>query len=500
MPCGMPPLLRLLPALILPCTAWGFSIRALPTHAVFYPGVAEQPCLAIKITARQGEQLTRLECSAGQSDKAAISAAYLYRSSAPFFSTHAGTEVAAAKLAKSATGSGGSMSFKLGGIQLHEGDNYFWLVYDIAPGAKGGEKICGRILRATDARGAEVRPAHGQDGTYRADSTTPATPGRVYPFKHRIAPYVRPKWVCSKNKEQLSAEHLRKMTDLIVFGFTHTGTAISPAHDATEGDTDYTAACFARAKQLRGNSPTRILAGFSCNEARNAMSGIMHDDAKRRTLARNLAALVLLQGYEGIDLDWEYPRENTRFKPFPTWRKFALFLAELREELAGTGACISIAVTTRYDAPNNEVLDGADFINSMSYGRPGEHSTKAAAQEDIDFLLKRKVPPAKIVLGLPFFSRDTKPKHTDHGGHGYSSILAWFPNIAPSRNQFTHPQTGDRHFFNGPDLIRDKCKTFVLRQGIGGVCIWAFDTDVPLSHPKSLSKALYSVIRQAPRQ
>ena len=487
---------------VLSGAAFGLTIEALPTHGVFYAGLAAQPCLRVKVHAAEGEKLSQLSFGAGGSAKGAISAAWLYHSSAPFFSLLAEGEAAASKVAKSSTAPGtGNMVFKTGGIKLQEGDNYFWLVYDIASAAKGGDKICGVLKGATNGQGAEITPAKGRNGTTRADGKTPATPALVYPFKYRVAPYVRPKFACGSHREMFTAAHLRQMTDFIVFGYTHAGPRIAPAHDALQGEKDLAPDCLALARELRGSGcPTRILAGFSCNEAKNPMSGIMHDAEKRRTLARNMAALVTENGYEGIDIDWEYPRENARFKPHATWRKFAVFLAELRAELAGTGASISIAVTTRYDAPNIEVLEGVDFINSMSYGRPGEHSTKAAAQEDVDFLLKRKVPPAKIVLGLPFFSRDTKPKHTDHGGHGYSSILAWFPNIAPSRNQFTHPQTGDRHFFNGPDLIRDKCKTFVLRQGIGGVCIWAFDTDVPLSHPKSLSKALYSVIRQAPRQ
>lgn len=476
------------------------TIEALQTHGVFYAGVPEQACLRIKVEAQEGEKLSKVVCNTGRSGKGCIGAAYLYRSDFPFFSTHAKEAACAVKVCKSSAASG-QMVFKLNNAaKLKAGANYFWLVYDVSAAAKGGEKVCGELVSATDGAGTEVTPAKKKNGAFRADGKPAVSPGEVFPFKYRIAPYVRPKWACVNNKAMFTEAHLKNMTDFIVFGFSHKGPHLTGAADAVDGKgTDYTQQCMELARELRGKSKTRILAGFSCKETHNPLSAVMHDERKRHILVQELAALVLEQGYEGIDIDWEYPRESGRFKPFATWRKFAVFLAELRGALAGTGASISIAVTTRYDAPNAEVLDGADFINSMSYGRPGEHSTKAAASEDVDFLIKRKIPKVMVVLGLPFFSRDTKPKHQDQGGMGYAAILKALPGLAPSRNVFNHPQTGEQHFFNGPDLIKEKCKTFVLQQGCGGVCIWAYDTDVPLNHPKSLSLALYSVLRQVSR-
>ena len=488
-----------LACLALACSAPGVTIEALPTHGIFYAGLAGQPCLRLKVQATAGEKLGTLAFSPAGAAKGAISAAYLYRGSTPFFSTQAASGAAATRVAKASVNAAGNFVFKTDGLPLDKGESYLWLVLDISPAAKGGDPICATIHSATDGQGARISPARGLNGSRRADGSTPATPARVYPFKRRIAPYVRPKFACVSHKGLLTAAHLRAMTDFILFAYTHAGTGIAPSHDAMQGERDYTEDCLRLAKELRtaAGSSARILAGFSCNERKNPMSAIMHDPAKRRALARALADTVTRDGYDGVDIDWEYPRENAHFKPHATWRKFALFLAELREELAGTGASISMAVTTRYDSPNIEALEGVDFINSMSYGRPGEHSTKADAQVDVQHLLKLKVPPVKIVLGLPFFSRDTKPKHDDQGGCGYSSILRFYPKLDPAKNTFKHPHTGELHFFNGPNLIKDKCKTFVLRQGIGGVCIWAYDTDVPLSNPRSLSKALYSVLKNS---
>ena len=48
------------------------------------------------------------------------------------------------------------------------------------------------------------------------------------------------------------------------------------------------------------------------------------------------------------------------------------------------------------------------------------------------------------------------------------------------------------------NLIKDKCK-WVKDNGYGGVMVWAYDTDVQLTHKMSLGKAMYSVLKQTKR-
>ena len=83
--------------------------------------------------------------------------------------------------------------------------------------------------------------------------------------------------------------------------------------------------------------------------------------------------------------------------------------------------------------------------------------------------------------------------------HGYSQILSWYPRIKPTENQFQAKNAdgspGPMHSFNGPTLIAEKCR-WARQEKFGGVMIWAYDTDVKLSHRASLGKAMYKVLRQ----
>ena len=54
---------------------------------------------------------------------------------------------------------------------------------------------------------------------------------------------------------------------------------------------------------------------------------------------------------------------------------------------------------------------------------------------------------------------------------------------------------GPRHTFNGPTLISEKCR-WAKDNKYGGVMIWAYETDLPLKHKASLSRAMYKILRQ----
>ena len=75
-----------------------------------------------------------------------------------------------------------------------------------------------------------------------------------------------------------------------------------------------------------------------------------------------------------------------------------------------------------------------------------------------------------------------------------------YPNLSPSVNQasMTTSNGTTMHSFNGVNLIKEKCQ-WVKDNGYGGVMIWAYDTDVQLTHKMSLGKAMYSVLKQTKR-
>lgn len=455
------------------------SLEALPVGGVFYAGVDAQVCLRLKVTARQGESLCSLQFSTADCTRLAdLSGVHLYSSKqAPFFSPHSSdTSLRADKLASSSTASAGTVHFNAT-VPLSEGDNYLWLVYDLSSTARGNDIITARCLSVTDGEGQLVQPAN----------IAPQSTAKVFPFKYRIAPYYRPKWITEGwDGGLLNATHFKYLTDFIFFGYGTSGASIAAQWDAS-GEINATA--LERVKTWKGKSGASIVLGLKNG---GDIATVMADSAQRETLADNLVDCVKENGFQGVNIDWEYPRNADN------WRNLAYFLAHLREKLAGTGTTLSLAIDVNYDPPPAEVWDQVDYLCMMTYDRPGQHSTMEHARSDIATLKGWGVPDSRIILGLPFYSNEVDASRNWDEQKGYNYILRHFPTISANVNTFRDPTSGKEHYFNGATLIKQKCK-YAIQQKIGGVMIWCYDNDVPLTNARSLSKAMYSVIKQTKR-
>ena len=313
-----------------------------------------------------------------------------------------------------------------------------------------------------------------------------------------MVPYYRPRWVKgwgnAKEAVHLTPEHFNLFTDLVHFAYTV----------SAEGDIQYqwvgegadpktvTDEALAEIKRLHheGNAKSLLLAGFAHMD--EPMTAAVANPDTRRKLARNMATWAIERGYDGIDIDWEYPDTHDQ------WVNFGLFVADLREELAGSAFSLSIAASVTYKIPITDVTDQLDFLMTMSYDDLGEqHSSMWRFQNDAKKCLNDfHMPKPRIVIGLPFYSNQHGTLSTQYG---YSQILSWYPRIKPTENNFQSKNAdgspGPMHSFNGPALITEKCR-WMKQEKFGGVMIWAYDTDVKLNHRASLGKAMYKVVRQ----
>ena len=325
--------------------------------------------------------------------------------------------------------------------------------------------------------------------------------GRIYPFRHRIVPYYRPRWVKgwgnSDTAVHLTEEHFGLFTDLIHFAYSVNEQGGITYQWAGGGDSKKTVDdALDEIKRLHraAHSQARLIAGFGHMDKQ--LTQAISRPKTRRTLARNMAQWAIKRGYQGIDLDWEYPEGPAQ------WNNLGLFLGDLREELAGTGISISIAASVNYRIPTLQVTDQIDFILTMSYGsQAAQHASMERYQREANICVnKLHMPKVKVVTGLPFYSNE-QGKLTDQ--YGYSQIYAWHPNLKADVNTFRAKKKdgsdGPMHSFNGRKLIAEKCQ-WTKDNGFGGVMIWAYETDLPLKHHASLGKAMYKVLRQTPNK
>ena len=443
------------------------------THSVLYAGGVNQAIMKIKVTAPETSQILKgmTFSMAGTTSVADIAKAPIFASAAtPYFSPNSDqANRRAIPILNTISKGAKTLQFE-GGYPLSPGDNYFWLCVDLIPRARGLNKV--------DAACTGI--ALLEDSNIAISNPSPEGCAQVYPYQFRVVPYYRHTNLMQWNRDQLNAQHFKSFTDLIYFnvGCDTDGNLTGQNNEQFLNGLD-------KLKNLRGNAGSKIILGVAHCDA--GMTAITADPEKRVKFARQLVSFAEEKGFDGIDIDWEYPDNDTQ------WYHFSLFLGEVRSAMGANGMSLSSAINPYYLAPTSEMMDLLDFVNVMSYDRGGQHSTYPDMVTDVNTMRNKNVPDCKIVMGLPFYTNETRSNRNWDAQKGYSTVIQLYPNIAPGTDTCTID--GQEHYFNGITTIKKKCQ-YVKTQKLGGVMIWCYDGDLLLTHAKSLAKAMFGVIKQ----
>lgn len=245
-----------------------------------------------------------------------------------------------------------------------------------------------------------------------------------------------------------------------------------------------------------------LVVGGDDPSAATAFSALAATEATREVFITNLVDLVLANGYDGVDLDWEFPA-NAMDRA-----DLSLLVAELRQAL-GNNLSLSIAAPASdwygrwFDVaalmPNLNWLGAMTYLLSVpdtaTYAdnnaalyttRSGEVSVDASTQ----YWLGRGVPPQQLLIGLPFFGQqvDATGLHQpllDRGGDAlaYANVVdlignGWIPNWDPAA-QVPYLQAANGLgiiSYDDPASIAAKC-AYTVSHGLGGVIIWHLGQD-----------------------
>jgi len=241
------------------------------------------------------------------------------------------------------------------------------------------------------------------------------------------------------------------LTDLIFF-------SVEPRVDGSIDSSDAKPATLRKLTTLAKPEGVKVhlcVGGWGKSKGFSKMAA---DPIARLAFVSNLTTFLKKHELDGADVDWEHPKSKAEIG------NFQKLLLELKKEFRPHGFELSIAVAGWGTYLDRETIPFVDRIHVMAYDQGSPHSPFAGATKDMEHWEKQGAPKSKLVLGLPFYGRNSKNKAMT-----YDEIVRRFKPSAES-------DLAGGYDFNGPATIRKKT-AYVIREGYGGVMIWELGQD-----------------------
>ena len=362
----------------------------------------------------------------------------------------------------------------------------------------------------------------GLGGAVAGAAPAPAwTPSRTICGKYVMAYY--PFWVPTFRADRLPLDKLTHVFHAFILPSADGGLIVPPEF------LEPRLINLARQKNVR----VIVSIGGENEEADAAFRTVAASADLRRKLVRNLERFCRNNGYDGVDLDWEFPRSEEDS------RNEVLLVKTLREEFNSSPAPAPKWLITKASAAGSwfgqwSDYEGlaryVDFFNVMTYDFHGEwtgHSGHNAAllpgRDTVDpesscegtlayMTGARKVHPSRIMLGLAFYGyRFPKSRALFDDCQGDSSTVYMnYNEIVPYLTDRTWAKKWDASSLNpymestaGQGVVvydderslREKVK-FAWQGGLGGVFIW----DITADSVEGRNQLLPAVHDEASRQ
>ena len=230
------------------------------------------------------------------------------------------------------------------------------------------------------------------------------------------------------------------------------------------------------------------------------------DKDLREAFIYNLASILTINNYDGVDLDWEFPdsqddKENLNY-----------LVSEMDSifHLLNSDWIITMAVpASNYYGQWHDfefLINHVEFFNIMTYGTHGNWSSHSghlsplypsppgdldgSCNDNINYLINaRDIPRDKIIMGMPFWGIKWESENINEPFTGSTVDVMYHDIPSMIGNGWTYQWDDDA---SCPYLIKDdntriityenqesiglKCQ-YVSDQELGGVMIWALSYD-----------------------
>ena len=227
-------------------------------------------------------------------------------------------------------------------------------------------------------------------------------------------------------------------------------------------------------------------------------------DDLRRAFAKDCRRLCDELNLDGIDIDWEYPTQNSAgisASPDDT-ENFTLLMRDLRQALGSRLWLTLASVGSAQFIDFRTCQQYLDLVNVMAYdmgNAPKHHAALFRSQrtgwmssaEAVEAHRKAGVPDDKIVLGMPFYGRGTAGKYLKYKDRAAQVLPEQWDDVAKA--PYLADKDGTMAFgFESPRSVATKC-AFIRQQGLRGAMYWEYADD---NEQGDLQRAVWQGVMQ----
>ncbi|KAG7049801.1 glycoside hydrolase family 18 protein [Colletotrichum scovillei] len=252
----------------------------------------------------------------------------------------------------------------------------------------------------------------------------PSCPGGSSAGKRVIGYYEG--WSTTKACNGLNPE------DLLYTAYTHLNYAfafIDPTSYKIANMQDSDSKFMPRLTALKNYNPGMevwiAIGGWSMNDpdqpTKRTFSELAASKAKQDAFFSSLLSFMNKYGFDGVDIDWEYPVAEERSGTPEDYKNLVTFLKNLRAALGTKGLTITLPASYWYlqhfDLKN--IQPYLDWFNMMSYDLHGtwdgtnpylgpyvnSHTNLTEIDRALELLWRNDVDPKKVVMGMGFYGR-----------------------------------------------------------------------------------------------
>ena len=221
-----------------------------------------------------------------------------------------------------------------------------------------------------------------------------------------------------------------------VGAYTHLNYAfafVDPTSFAVAPMSDEDLGLYSRFTGLKDSNPglkTWIsIGGWSMNDpdqpTHSTFSDLAGSASAQQAFFKSLLQFMSTYGFDGVDIDWEYPVAPERSGKAADYQNYPAFLSDLRTALNSNGHSYGISITlpSSYWYMKNfdivKIANTVDWFNIMTYDLHGTwdstdqyvgsivnaHTNLTEINLSLDLMWRNSIDPNKVVLGLGFYGR-----------------------------------------------------------------------------------------------